>query len=137
MTILPTHTCFDDALDYIGEVVKTDPDWAIDRLTLVHAICLAPAGPTKDRPFAHAWVEEKRDDCTTAVIQSGLLEGDKIYYVWSPEQLAEVLRPQDVTRYTVEQAWRENERTCHYGPWKPDYAALCGGGHTFEDAAAS
>ena len=36
------------------------------------------------------------------------------------------MRVVDRTRYTVSDAWRENYRTGHYGPWKLKYQRLCG-----------
>lgn len=60
MTIHPTHTCFDDALELIELLVKEHPELKEDigeNMLIVHAICLMPDGS----PYAHAWVEDKKD----------------------------------------------------------------------------
>lgn len=120
-TILPTHKCFDDALDYLVERVKRKPELAHgSSLILVHGICLIPEGTDEGRRFAHAWVEE--DD---AVWQSGLLDGELIYYAMPLEDFTKALRVQESTRYTVRQAAMKNETSGHYGPWLDAYRALC------------
>lgn len=122
-TILPTHSCFDDALDFIEHRIRADIRSA-DVLTLVHGICTAPDGES----YAHAWVEER----TTAwllVWDSGLLEGVQIYYSVSAAEFATARGVQETTRYSVREALYENHRTSMYGPWKPEYLALCNQGH--------
>ena len=124
-TILPTHRCFDDALDYIELRLREGAH--PDSLILVHGICLAPEGPHKDKPFAHAWVEHEG-----RVVQSGLLDGERIFYSVPSEDFAEMLRPQEFTRYTLRQALAQNLASGHYGPWEERYIALCGGRTLFE-----
>jgi hypothetical protein len=117
-TILPTHTCFDDALDIIEANVRESPSLAhTDELILAHGILLHP---DTGEPFAHAWVE-----CSGWVGQAGFLNGEKGVYGLPWENFAERMRPQDVTRYTVRQALEENNRSGHYGPWLEKYDALC------------
>lgn len=117
-TIMPTHSCFDDAIDFIAWRVKEDPS-ARDRLILVHAICLAPEGPKKDSPFAHAWVL-----AGDRAYQDGFIDGQRITYSCDAAALEQSLRIQAATRYTVDQAMEENRRSGTYGPWKPEYIAL-------------
>lgn len=124
--ILPTHSCFDDALDYLSWRVKRDKR-CIHTLFLVHAICLAPEGRKKDTPFAHAWVEEEVEGLWVAW-QDGFLRGQRITYSCDRDALVASLRVQEFTRYTVKQAAEENRRTGRYGPWLPQYEALCGDG---------
>lgn len=125
--IRPTNTCFDDALDFIAERVKRDVELALHetRLILVHGICLAPEGPLIGEPFAHAWVEERAPGEPKQVWQGGILDGERVYYGIDADEFAQMLRPQKVTRYTVREAWLENERTEHFGPWVAEYEALC------------
>jgi hypothetical protein len=126
VTIYPTHTCFDDALDYLAHRVRQNRRAAM-KLTLVHGILLAPEGKRKGEPFAHAWVEEGG-----RVIQDGLLEdGSRVTWSMSVAEFREKMQPQKTTRYTVRQAARENRRTNHFGPWVPEYQALTGRGETF------
>lgn len=144
-TIFPTHTCFDDALDYVTERLKNDPR-CIEVLSVVHGICLIPVGTRKDEPYAHAWVEERRQPGeTTLVWQGGILrdmgpcedpacedapkahdhEGARVFYAVTYPEFADELRPQKFTRYSVREAARENARTNHFGPWLDEYLALC------------
>lgn len=118
--LLPTHTCFDDALDLIAFRLQHRREDK-DRLVLVHAICLAPDGPHAGERFAHAWVEEGE-----LAWQDGFLGGKRVTYGCDRHALAEGLRVQHVTRYTVQEASDENHRTGTYGPWVPEYQGLCG-----------
>jgi hypothetical protein len=126
VNVFPTHTCFDDALDYLAHRLKQNRRDA-KRLVLVHGILLAPEGAKKDQPFAHAWVEE-----SDRVWQDGLLEdGRRVTWAMSVAEFREKMRPQKETRYTVREAVAENLRTNHFGPWVEEYRALCGRGETF------
>lgn len=121
-TILPTHHCFDDALNYLDAAILSRPDWAQAHLRLVHGICLAPEGPKQDEPFAHAWVEQDRSVC----IQAGIVEGQLVYYGMARAAFYATLRVQVSTAYSVEDALRLNFASNHYGPWESSYRALCG-----------
>lgn len=109
--IYPTHTCFDDALEFLvlGEL------HSVQRKRLVHGICLAD----DDSPYAHAWVELDGD-----AWQGGLLDGERIYYAMPIAELHERLRVRECTRYAALQAMRQNVATGHYGPWEPKYREL-------------
>ncbi len=128
--ILPTHHCFDDALEFIGERVLEEPSLARGtRLVLVHAICLAPVDlpPLRagDR-FVHAWVEETDPICDDVLVwDAGRLEtGQFVRYAIRRTEYRARLRVQDETRYTIRKAYDENVRSGHYGPWIPAYVAL-------------
>lgn len=121
--IYPTHDCFTDALEYLSDRVIF-AGLRIGVFRLVHAIALLPAGPEKDKPFAHAWVEEDTDGGTLAW-QSGYLDGRRIRYAVEAAALRAELRIQAETRYSALQACFENQRSGTYGPWKPEYQALC------------
>jgi hypothetical protein len=117
--IYPTHECFNDALDFISDVLIQNPDdreALVEELLLVHGICLAPDG----QPYAHAWVQDG-DRC----IFCGILDGTRGYFAASRDEYYAEMRVQDVTRYPVHEALRHNRRTRHYGPWLPKYRALC------------
>lgn len=117
--IYPTHSCFDDALDFIERRIKQDRSSGC-RLILVHAIALAPEGSKQGQPFAHAWVEEG-----DLVWQDGIVNGNRVTYCTARDEYLRVMRIQESTRYTVPQLLRENARTGTYGPWEPQYIALC------------
>jgi hypothetical protein len=134
--IHPTNTCFDDALDYLEAIAMHKSLEELHRHVLVHGICLMPKGgkdPEGTR-FAHAWVE--RDirpppnhsllgPSTREVLQAGFLEGERVL-IWMPRDFFNVtMRPQEETCYTIEQAWLLNRIHNTYGPWKPEYVALC------------
>jgi len=117
--ILPTFRCFDDALELIELRVKEDPtitrhDWAI---VLVHGICVGDDGTR----YAHAWIEE-----TGKVWDSGIIDGHRVYYAVARAEYYEAKRVAEHTKYTLRDIVRENGRSGHYGPWKPEYQTLCG-----------
>ena len=83
----------------------------------MHAICLVPGEGSR---FAHAWVERG-----TACLFLGLYQGARVLCQVPRQDYYQYLRVQERTKYTPWQAARENERTVTYGPWKPQYLALC------------
>lgn len=119
----PTNCCFDDALDYLEALIKAGRQRDALGMVLAHGICRMPENATTPgKRFAHAWIE-----AGAQVIQAGIVEGRRVYYsmpwdffclLFQPES------PENVTRYTIEQAWRENERTGTYGPWEKRYQEL-------------
>jgi len=138
MRLLPTRSCFDDAMGLLEQLVKEDPARARGTaVRLVHGILLGPDEPAEVRagvdgvvpagePFAHAWVEEDRPD-GTLVWTSGLREADRrlVYAAIPREEFLRSMRVQHQTSYTCLEVWCENTRTGHYGPWRPMYRALC------------
>jgi hypothetical protein len=121
-TILPTLTCFDDALDYLAAAVAEQSEWARTHLTLVHGICLAPPNTVRaDTPFAHAWVEEDG----LIVIQAGIVDGMKTYFGTPRFDYYTAMRVSDTTVYTIEEALEQNRWSNHFGPWERRYRALC------------
>ena len=119
LTILPTMTCFNDAIEYIEQVAKEDRLRAM-RLVLVHAIVLMPDGPDEGRQYAHAWVEEG-----ALVWQGGIYLGQRVYFSCLASEYLPHMRVQDSTRYSLLELYIENRKSGHYGPWKPEYQALC------------
>ncbi len=122
----PTHTCFDDALDYISKRVVADPPLAHGTtLVLVHGIATGANG----EPYSHAWCEEN-GQCWDA----GIWNGQHVYYSVAAAEYYAARRIQETTRYTVKQACLLNYGSNHYGPWEPRYQALCGLGRHIVDA---
>lgn len=120
----PTHTCFDDALDYLAALRDRGYSLAeLERqLWIMHGICL---DPYNDQPIAHAWVQGARSGAT---MQAGLLpSGVRRYYRLEDAEFTIIMRPQLVTRYKVSQALAENDRHNTFGPWLPQYLELCRG----------
>jgi hypothetical protein len=122
MTIHPTHHCFDDALEYIVARVKREPALARDAtLQLVHGIVHFPDDqPAAGKLFAHAWVEEHGQ-----VWNAGILDGVGIWYAVERSEWYAAMRVVKTTKYSIRQAYLENLRTRTYGPWAPEYQALC------------
>lgn len=118
--ILPTSTCFDDALDTLFALLTEHPeDTAIaEQVFLVHGI-VHPAGYPR---MAHAWLE---DDQEHTVIFSGIIAGEKRLLLAQRTEYYANMQPEEVTRYTYSQAFVNNRLSGHYGPWKPAYRALC------------
>ncbi|MET0405270.1 MAG: hypothetical protein ABW123_22840 [Cystobacter sp.] len=132
--IRPTHTCFDDALEYLGWRAKETPEQLreVGRFFLVHAICLVPEGKRKGEPFAHAWVEERISmvgppGYEWVVWQDGFLNDERITYGCPAEVFRAAMQVVEETRYTPRQAHEENARTMTFGPWVERYKALCAG----------
>lgn len=132
--ILPTHSCFDDSLEFIG-MHLAEPDmasWVRAHIVLCHGLCRRPKDVRfigEGDVFAHAWLE-RLDTDEVMVVQAGVVNGRKVYYSMTRAEFETVLRPIEVTRYTVDEALAENRRTMSYGPWKAAYLAKCrrGGG---------
>lgn len=134
-SIRPTGTCFDDALDFITECLKTEDRLArLETLVLVHAIAIIPpSGVNAGERFAHAWVEAEDDSGEPVVWQSGLVmvrEGEsyveaKAYYSAERQSVYETLRVERTWRYSLHEAREANQRHVTYGPWEPELLELC------------
>jgi len=115
MLLKPTHTCFDDVLDFFAGL--TDPK-ARDLHVVVHGICVLPDGSR----IAHAWLE--RTD-VEFVIEGMLLGPTKVYHAIPRATFHERWTVERCTRYTLAEAIAQNAAHDHFGPWDPEYAALC------------
>ncbi len=119
MTLYPTHTCFDDALDMLTEAVKANPgSFESDELKLVHAVCVAPTG----EEYSHAWVESN----STHVWFVAITNGHRVQYVADRGEFYDEYQVKETTKYTPRQAWEENAKHETYGPWLDRYLRLCG-----------
>jgi flavorubredoxin len=115
-SLKPTHTCFDDALDYIERCLKADRKYA-ERLLLVHGICATRTG----REFAHAWVE----DADGYVWGGCIHKGEKMYASRLRQQFEREIAIVKCTRYTLPEVAVMNVLHLTSGPWEPEYRALC------------
>lgn len=117
----PTGTCFDDTLDFLEQMSKLpDARLALPQLLLVHGICITPT--TKDRLFAHAWIEWPK---YSMVLQGCIYKGKRRMFETPKVVFYAQLRPQKFTRYTIFEAAKLNEEHNNYGPWVDEYIALC------------
>lgn len=118
----PTNRCFHDAIDFLEQKIARNVYLALsDDLILVHGLVLSPPdSPTPNRAYAHAWVEHEGH-----VWDAGLLDGIRVYY---PQLLADfyaLRRPQEVTRYSVQETLEQHLASGHVGPWKEEYRTAC------------
>jgi hypothetical protein len=125
--IHPTHTCFDDALDLLVDLMRqakshTQGKRLVRRYRLVHAICSAEAGQPAGKPFAHAWVEDLEKD---QVLFIGLLRGEKHIVAADREEYQHNIGLEHAIRYSYPEAVVWNRITRHYGPWDQQVRALC------------
>lgn len=123
MTIYPTHTCFDDALEFLSALLKdkeislNDSEWR-----LAHGLCRA-----LDVVYSHAWVEHG-----DKVIFSGIIdvkEGKgRAYMTADKKEYYDHFHPFDVTTYSAMEAAIMNVTHGTYGPWEQRYKDHCGEG---------
>jgi len=116
INIYPTGTCFDDAMELVEEIIKSDKS-KLSTLFLVHGICREPGGEL----FSHAWVEEG-DSCYF----DGIINGEQAHIECDRAGFHDHFDVQEFTRYTMHKAFTENIRTNNFGPWEEKYLALCG-----------
>lgn len=118
MKIYPTHTCFDDAIEILCEIIKQDPGIIeTTEFELVHAI-VSPAG----KELAHAWIERNREICFWV----GIVEGNQIVFASKRDDYRQQFNVVEEKRYTIREMWEENARHNNFGPWIEKYRALCG-----------
>lgn len=119
LTIYPTNTCFDDALDFLGIMSKKEPDKVrAGYFFLVHGIL-------KNRDegylYSHAWIETKDE----TVIHSGLLDKQLVYAEVPKSEYYDEMGLVECTRYTAREASDLNHKHVNFGPWKEKYVKLC------------
>ena len=117
-TLRPTGTCFDDALDLLQSYSIGSPVEHLTHLRLVHGILTDEVGCE----FSHAWVEDLDAD---EAIFCALRDEERIYVSVPRMEYRKGFRVREATSYTVEQAWNENAKSGHYGPWQDRYQSLC------------
>lgn len=131
MDVYPTHTCFDDAFEYIELSIRqqfyTIP-YMKENLFLAHGICQLGNG----HRYAHAWIEDKG---TNEVIFKGLIGAEKqaAYLTADKKDYYERFNVQETTLYSMREAADLNKATGHLGPYKDEYTKLCGKDKTLYD----
>ena len=120
--IYPTHTCFDDAVQIMADLVRENRETLnSNRFVIVHAI-VAPEG----KESSHAWVEDTEKNL---VIFMGLLNGDRMSFSVDLGEYYLKMNVRDFTKYTIAECIAEEKKTGQersYGPWKEKYRELCG-----------
>ena len=106
-----TGDCYQAArstlLDYWLLRHKGDP--GVKDVFLVHGTIVPKLGPAASRRIDHAWVEVNGD----TVVESS--NGRNI--TTSKAKYVELIQAVEDARYTLEEAYRELNRTGHCGPW--------------------
>jgi hypothetical protein len=127
LIIHPTHRCFDDAIEFCEQMAREDPAQALT-LVVVHGIVLVPEDQPTDVTDAqpgersvHAWVETPDGK----VWDAGIHEGERIQFAVDRDEYYAHYRVQETTRYTLLELLEHNRASGHYGPWRPEYQALC------------
>lgn len=117
-TIYPTHQCFDDAFDFIGELIRAKRKYDLINLYVVHSICLMGDG----EPYAHCWIEDDNDG---SCIFRGIISGE-VTYLHAPvrNEFYEEFQVQETTRYSMTDAWKKFIETDKTGPWEEKYERL-------------
>jgi hypothetical protein len=128
--ILPTHTCFDDALDFFVDMddmlVRPLTD-VHEQFRVVHGICRGHACGTM---YAHAWVEDANNARDPLVWQAGTrrTDGERVWFAMHAENFHELYAVQRCTRYSLALAAELSRVHGTHGPWRAEYVALCGDG---------
>jgi hypothetical protein len=124
--IFPTHRCFDNAVEFCDRRARARHP-SVETLRLVHGIILVPrdqpTGLTDAEPdmrSVHAWVEDG-----DLVWDAGLLDGVQIEFAVQKAEYYAHYRVQETTVYTMRELLEHNRASGHYGPWRPEYRALC------------
>lgn len=118
ISIAPTHTCFDDAMEMLEEAVINNPgSFESDELKLVHAICLTPDG----REYSHAWVESDDKYCWF----KGIMNRETHQFAASIKEYYEEIRVKETIKYSPRKALNLNHQYNNYGPWEERYISLC------------
>lgn len=128
-SILPTQSCFDDCLDFIENLLNSQPDASekiLMRYRVVHGIYqvtdLDNDFHTGGKPFAHGWVLDLKDKLA---IQDGYLDGERITYGIGLDEFYKLFKLHEETRYSLLEVYKLNKKHNNYGPWEPKYLNLC------------
>lgn len=123
--VYPTHSCFDDAIEYIIHIGETDQGY-LKNLSITHALLKVNnkqfVGQHKGK-FAHAWVNDKKKK---TILHSGIKGGERVIISWDNEVYFEHHEIIEFTEYTVEEIIEMNAKFLSYGPWEERYLKYCG-----------
>lgn len=115
MNLEPTHTCFDDALDFLNLMVLANRV-KLEEWRLVHALCRF-----EGQLYAHAWCERNGETVMAAYV----IDGKHTYVETDRAGHYEIFQPVEVWSYSVREAAGLNLRHGHFGPWEPELRKHC------------
>jgi hypothetical protein len=135
-TITPTHSCFDDAMEFFEIFDLNDPEVRaemFDSLRLVHGLCYSVANGVR---YAHGWIEERvpgddpdRQGWPEHVVWQGMAhDGGRAYFAVERTWFYGAYSVESRTVYRIDEVVAQNQASGHYGPWDPRYRAHTGGG---------
>jgi hypothetical protein len=119
MNIYPTGTCFDDAIANLTYLMKREGVSRVKNgeFRIVHAII----HPKEEKEaLAHAWIESP-----TSVYFSGIVDGEKILVEVNRTEYYLNANVKKAVSYTLFEAYEEEMRRGHYGPWDEEIRPLC------------
>jgi len=128
MPLRPTHTCFDDAIDFLELLPLDKPQLRDDILRsfqVAHGFCVSSTGV----PYVHAWIEElvsgdpERITWPAHVVWQGYLRdnGRRGYFAVPASWFYTTFGVFNRELYSLEQVAQHNLATGHYGPWRRDF----------------
>lgn len=126
MKIAPTHTCFNDVLDYLSAL----GDERIFQFKVLHGILRSEdAGD-----YSHAWLRsvEKGDAIDFGIVSEvndvsrNLTKvGDRIEMAFDWNQYLTKRQVLEYTEYEIQEVWESNKISGMFGPWKKRYLLAC------------
>lgn len=128
-TIVPTHSCFDDAIEFF-ELFLGDLRRAATVFRVVHGVL---RGHDEGEPYGHGWVEQLPGTDfglidfrppARVVWQGGLIDGARVYFALDRSDFFRGYGVQRFWSYTLQEAVEHNMRSGHYGPWQPEVREL-------------
>ena len=120
--VLPTNTCFDDAMDFIMVLIRENK---AEDIYLCHG--LVTPDPKKNignkKTYSHGWIY---DEQTNSCMQWGILDGKKVGIRGDKGKFYADMGVHKITYYTPKQAMYYSWLYDFFGPWEPEYMKLCG-----------
>lgn len=107
-SLLPTGTCFDDAMDMLAEYVVRG---VTKDIRLVHGFCCWAR-----RPYAHAWIELGNE-----VYEGKFMAGDRVFMIMPKTAFYKDMVITEPTRYDVAEVAQLTQEHGNYGPWDYRY----------------
>lgn len=119
MTIHPTRTCFDDAVEILLAMVLAGQDH--DQIKVVHGMILSNEPNHEGELIAHGWVE-----CGPEVFFRGLLDGKVVDISTTRREYYKRIQIVELIRYTPAEVADHAERAGHTGPWAEPFTRYVG-----------
>jgi len=116
MEVLPTHTCFDDALEFLEDLARREEPFTHFRV--VHALLKNPDSEV----YAHAWL---LNTANNTVVFAGIYDNEKIYIEADADEYYSKIDILDMTQYDSVEICEMNHLYGTYGPWKTQYLEYC------------